>query len=1136
MKNTKLLELYQNTLPVTTKNGYFKHVTPSFLQWVIELKFLLKQKNIIVVTPNLYDAQKFYDKLSNCIGEEFVLFYPQDQILTTIMALGSPEFKNERLFTLRKLLEGKENYVVITTQDGLLKRQLKPQDYINSVLTLKKGMQYRYEKLTQKLIYDGYKYNYTVERPGEYSIRGSIVDIFTHHNKNPYRIDFFDDEIETIKTFDVLTQRSIESVEEIEIAPLHELFFTDKQKDEVLEKIKDFFGNKELSTKENDKYLRDLENLEQRNKLDTLSYYIPFFNEEETTILNFTNHYELIFVDYYKMVVNENNVISDLKILEETLKGNAFTLIPFRLPLSSLDDKDKIKFDLYHTPNIEAIELSVFDIESFENLLDPLIFHLKNYETFKVFFILKNQENLDKIKKFIELNKKDISNECYFILDEFPGSFIDENNKVIIITDEILFKEKKTSRIRYRSVINQSVKVRDASELTEGDYVVHYNFGIGRYMGLKTMDLSGVKRDYLHIIYDNDEALYVPTDQIDLILKYRNFDDIPPKLSKLGTKQWQKTKEAVKKKIKDLSDRLLKLYSQRKEAKGYKFSEDNEILKEFEGDFKYEETKDQLKAIESVKRDMESEIPMDRLIAGDVGFGKTEIALRASFKAILDGKQVAYLVPTTILARQHYLTFKERFEKYGGVVELLSRFVSKKDQNQILERLKNGYIDVLIGTHRILSDDVVFKDLGLFIIDEEQRFGVEHKEKIKELKVNVDTLTLSATPIPRTLQMAMYGLKDLSMIETPPLNRYPVQTYVIERQDPIIKEAIEKEIARGGQVFYLFNNVIGIEHVVEHIKELVPYARVSFAHGKMRKDQLEKVLESFINRDFDVLVATTIIETGVDIPNSNTLIIHDADKLGLAQLYQLRGRVGRSDRIAYAYLMYDAHKNMNDEARKRLSVIEDFTDLGSGLKIALRDLNIRGAGDILGEEQSGFIDSVGMEVYLRLLKEVMEPDKEVETQTEGPEQIFAQRHIPKEYIEKDSVRIEIHKRIQSLNRLSEVHQLKDELTDRFGHLDLDVSLYMYEKLYKKLCHKASIKQTIVEKNIVKMVIPWGENVKLNGIKFYEAALVNGLTIELKDMRGQTEVHLLTKLRSEHWLYLACELLDYYVYAEDKQRG
>lgn len=1128
----KLSKIYSKSDIITKHKGSFKHVNHAYLKLIIAEKFRQNKKNLFVVLPNIYDAQTFYDALSMLLGDEYVLFFPADQMLTAIMALGSPEFKNERLYTLRQLLKNEHPYVIVTTQEGILQRELTPTDYLNSVEHIQVGMTYDLQALTKKLIYDGYQYNFTVERPGEFSVRGSIVDIFTYDNKDPYRIDFFGDEIDSIKTFDVVTQKSNGVTKGIDIAPLSEMFYTDRQKEEAIANIKAFFETKDLSEKEQEKYLQDLEHLELRKRMDGLLLYVSFFNSKETTVLNFSIDHDIIVIDPYKLKLNEETTYADLLTYNDTMQGDTFSKLPFRMPLDYLLSKPHLSFDIYQTIDSTSIDLGVLDVTPYQGFLEPFLMFLDQYKDFQIYIGLTQKVSYEKLKEFFNkyhIVYNDPSSNIEVYQEELPGSFIDLKERIIVVSEDAIFSTKQRHKIRYRSVINQAVKVRDASELTEGDYIVHYDFGIGQYMGLKTMDLSGQKRDYLYIIYDNNEALYVPTDQIDLILKYRSHEDLPPKLSKLSGKQWSKTKAQVRKKIKDLSDRLLKLYASRTMATGHAFSPDNEMQEQFEADFLYDETKDQKAAIEAVKKDMESPRPMDRLIAGDVGFGKTEVALRAAFKAVMDAKQVAYLVPTTVLARQHYYTFKERFEKYGGTVALLSRFVSQKEQKETLEKLAKGYVDVVIGTHRLLSDDVKFKDLGLFIIDEEQRFGVEHKEKIKEIKVNVDTLILSATPIPRTLQMAMYGLKDLSMIETPPLNRYPVQTYVVERQDALIKEAIDRELARGGQVFYLYNRVEDIDLMVVKLQRLLPNAKIAYAHGKMTKSKLEDVLSAFIEKEFDVLVSTTIIETGVDIPNTNTLIVHDADQMGLAQLYQLRGRVGRSDRIAYAYLMYDGRKNINDEARKRLSVIEDFTDLGSGLKIALRDLNIRGAGDLLGVEQSGFIDSVGIELYMKLLEEVMQGKIEEEPRKEVQDQVFASRHIPESYISYDPVRIEIHKKIANLNRLQDVDALKAELIDRFGPIDIEVQTYMYEKLFKKLSSQIGIEKIVRDRDEIKMILSYEASTKVDGLKLFKVANDFLTHIKLADLRGHVHITMSTKGRTEHWLYLACVFLERYLY-------
>ena len=1109
------------------ENRFFKHSTLSFNLLMILKDYEESKLTIFVCLPNLYEAQKYYDGFMQLTKEDNVLFYPGDQTLTSMMALGSPEFKSERLYTLRKLLTG-ESFIVVTTKDGLSSRQLKPNDYINSVVELKLGETYEQQKLIRLLIDNGYERVFTVEKSGEFSVRGSIVDFFSLNYPYPFRLDFFGDVIDEIKVFDVETQRSLESKKECLLVPMNELFYTDKMRDDAIEDIRNYFDVDLLSEAERDKLEKDIDLLSSRKKLESLSLYVPFFNKDKNTVLDFSNKKKLYLIDIPKMEINEIQIQDDLKTFSHTLGGDIFTGVEFRLTLDFFKNLADYEF------GDNGFNLKVLDTNEYKGSLDLFFLDINTYPSYTIVIGIKDEKRCNDLiagfeKSGIKINKdKIVDNEINVIREDISLSFISPLEKLYVTNEESLFSIKIRGRIQYRSVINQSIKIRHIDDLRIGDFVVHYDYGIGEYLGLKTMELGSGKRDYLQIMYLDEEMLYVPVDQIDLVLKYSNYEGTRPKLSKMSGKSWSRTKASVKQKIKELSDRLINLYARRNEAVGFSFSSETDDELELALDFRYEETKDQKRAILEVKNDMELPRPMDRLICGDVGFGKTEVAIRAAFKAVLSAKQVAYLVPTTVLARQHYYTFKERLEKYGCNVALLSRFITPKKQKETIEKLKHGLVDIVIGTHRLLSDDIKFKDLGLFVIDEEQRFGVMHKEKIKEMKINVDTLTLSATPIPRTMQMSMMGLKDLSMIETPPLNRYPVQTYVVEREDALTKEAIEREIARGGQVFYLFNNTEKIQFMVERIKELVPSARVTFAHGQMPKEKLEDVLSDFIDHYYDVLVATTIIETGIDIPNTNTLIIHEADKLGLSQLYQIRGRVGRSDRIAYAYLMYERNKNINDEARKRLAAIEDFTDLGSGYKIAMRDLSIRGAGDILGNEQSGFIDTVGLELYMKLLDEALHnKDYFEEIKLKANDEVYANRHIDEKYIDDDAVRIEIHKRISNLASLKDCDDLKDELTDRFGEVNYELILYIYEKLFKKLSYKLGVEKTQKLKNTVTLIISKEASDEIDGTKLFAYANNYSIPVRLGYIKERVQITIDISKEKRNWLLVMAEFLDGY---------
>lgn len=1102
---------------------YFKNSNDIYNIHLIKEDFKTSDSSIFVTLPNLYEAQKYYDYLNNALDKDSVLFYPVDQMLTTLMALGSFEFQSERLYTLKKLLTG-DKFIVVTTMDGLKTRQLKPIDYTNSILRVQKGNTYEIETVVNYLVNSGYVNSYIVENPGTFSVKGGIIDIFLRDSNNPYRLDFFDNYLESIKVFDVESQRSFANIEYLEITPLHELFYTKEMLLNAIDNINNSILNKVLSKEEHQRLQLDLINLEERSKLSTLNVYIPFFNKNKTTVLDFAKDYKLYVIDEHKIDLNEKQKLDDLNSFKQTMHGDYYSKIPYYLDYKEVINLASVNIDNLGIKHLDGYNLNVSDATKYNNNLDLLYYELTNtYKNYDINFVIGSENNKKTIKEY--LDEHNFNNYKFADLSNL-GSYIDHNNKVLYLDENSIFNKKGIQKANYRSVLNQTTKVRNVDDLEVGDFVVHYDFGIGQYMGLKTMDLSNIKKDYLTIIYKDNESLYVPIDQISLILKYSTKEGVTPELSKMGSKKWSNTKLSVKKKIVELKDRLLNLYALRDEAVGYAFDKDNEMQKSFEQDFLYDLTLDQEKSINKTKELMEKPLPMDLVLIGDVGFGKTEVALRAAFKAVLSGKQVLYLVPTTILARQHYYTFKERFEKYGGIVKLMNRFVGRKEQNKTIEQLKTGYVDVVIGTHRLLSKDIEFKDLGLFVIDEEQRFGVLHKERIKEIKVNVDTLTLSATPIPRTLQMTMMGIKDLATIETPPLNRYPVQTYVVPRDDALTKEAIRREIARGGQTFYLYNKVDDIELIVLKLQRLVPEAKITFAHGKMSKVQMENTIKDFIDHEYDILVATTIIETGIDIPNTNTLIIHDADKLGLSQLYQIRGRVGRSDKIAYAYLMYERNKSLNDEAFKRLKALEEFTELGSGYKIALKDLSIRGAGDILGSEQSGFIDSVGFEMYMQLLDEVLHDKPELKVDTDN-NNAYTNQTINESYVRKDSIRIEIHKKISKLNSIKDLFDLKNELEDRFGKLDEDLLVYMYEKLYNKLSSKLGVYKTNRFKDGFEMIMNKEVSNNLDGQILFEFISKYEDDISLKYVKEEVSIKVKLKNNDAHWLIFATNFLESY---------
>ena len=1109
-----MLETYLKTNPkvreiLKSDNLRISNTNIGFNESVIAVDYLVNKKTIFVVLPNLNKAQKYYDALINILPSEKVLFYPNDELITSEMLISSLEFKMERINTIGHLLDGE--YVVVTNVAGLLKKQMSKEKWINSKIHLEEGIEIL--NISQKLLDLGYKKTYTIERVGEYSVRGNIIDIFPLNQENPCRIELFGDEIDEIKEFNINTQISIKKIKSVDISPLNELFMNQSE----YEHLKIFLNsniNEEMACK-------DLERLEKRDQFDVLTKYISLFSN--STITDFKSDKRIYFI-------NEEEILSSYeKILEDI---HDFT----RLNGMFYESLNHIKDITEINPNIIISELNGKNINAYNTTLHlgdykGFIEELKKYKNEKIIFItFSSMDRLTAIKEYLIDNdlfpmyiksiNYSLERGIYLVMDNIESFILDD---MMVINEKSIYKPKEVRKIKYKSVFGESTRIKSVDELKINDYIVHYDYGIGKYIGIETIELSGIKRDYIHLEYRDNGSLYIPLEQINLIAKYNKSEGFAPRLSKLGTSEWAKTKARVKKSVSDISDKLIQLYALRNEAIGFKFSEDDKIQYEFESDFEYEETIDQLKAIEDVKRDMESTKPMDRLICGDVGYGKTEIAMRAAMKAILDNKQVAYLAPTTVLTSQHYKTFKARFDKYGANIALLNRFVTGKKLKSVLSDIKEGKIDIVIGTHRLLSKDVVFKDLGLLIVDEEQRFGVMHKERIKEMRVNVDSITLTATPIPRTLQMSIMGIKDISILDTPPKNRYPVQTYVLEREDRLIKEAIERELSRNGQVFYLYNSISDIELMASKIQNLVPDARVCFAHGRMDKNDLEDIINSFVNHEFDILVSTTIIETGIDIPNSNTLLVHDATKLGLAQLYQLRGRVGRSDRIAYAYLMYDKNKILSEESTKRLEAIKEFTELGSGYKIAKIDLSIRGSGDILGADQSGFIDSVGYDVYMHILEETIKEKQGIKEEINNDSKAFVNRHIDKNYISDDGVRIEIHKKINNIKTHEELKNLSNELVDRFGKFDDELKMYMYEKLFRNLAKRICLLDLTEDND--KVVLELKD--ELDGKKLFKHMIPHSayMTIALRHHKIYLTIdkHKMPK----HWIYIMCDFLEKY---------
>ena len=1008
-----------------------------------------KNNNILVVVDTIFEANKIYNNLS--LFTDNVYLFPMDDFLTSEALAVSPDLMIKRLETINNIIN-KDNVIVIVNLMGYLRFLPLKERYIDSILDLKVGNIISPKELVNKLISIGYSRDTIVTKTGEFAVRGFVIDIFPLNEENPIRIEFFDDEIESIRYFNVENQKSIGNIDNIKINPIFE-FLSSKS---VLE---EHFGKQ--------KYLQCYE------KVCNISDYL--------------DNCITVFKDYDQIKT------SYVGILNEMLSYKSETDLDFKYNYMFEFDELIVDFPLYYFSLNNYVSNSyVEDVISFN--LKPISNFNEDSEKINSFInkcIKEDKTVLICLRKFqirsilkylnmkiVETDFTNIKIGCVNIIEsELNKGFI--YNDLVVLTSFELFNDT-SSRKKYVTKFKYSTSIKDINKLSVGDYVVHNTHGIGRYNGIKTLTLNDVTKDYLEVLYQGTDKIYIPVEKIELISKYSGREGIAPKINKLGGADWAKTKNRVKSKVNDIADKLLKLYAERESKKGYAFSKDCDMSKDFENDFKFDLTADQSRAISQIKEDMESIIPMDRLLCGDVGFGKTEVAFVAAFKAILDSKQVLFLCPTTILSNQHYENAKERFKNFPVNIGLLNRFTSPKEVTRVLNGLKDGTIDIVFGTHRLLSDDVILKDLGLLIIDEEQRFGVTHKEKIKEFKTNVDVLTLTATPIPRTLQMSLVGIRSLSLIETPPINRFPVQTYVVEENKQILKDAIYKELSREGQVFILYNRVQSIDEFASRISGIAPDARIAVAHGQMNKTQLENTIIDFVNYEFDILICTTIIETGIDIPNVNTLIVIDADRFGLSQLYQLRGRVGRSNKFAYAYLMYQPFKSLTETAVKRLNVIKEFTELGSGFSIATRDLSIRGAGDILGSEQAGFIDSVGIDLYLRMLNDEINRrndnnnivEESVEENTnENKAFLNVTTHIDDSYVQEDDLKIEIHKIINSVDSREKFESVKLELEDRFGRISEDVIIYMYEEWFENLAKKLKVSNVHQNKNSIEIVFP-----------------------------------------------------------------
>ena len=1044
---------------------------------------------ILILTSNETKSKKYEDSIRSYTDNSERL-QPKEFILYNVDAL-SKDVDYKRANILDKVLN-KQKYIVTASINSVINRVMSKDRFKESIIELKYGKSYDLNELRSNLVKLKYERVDAIEGVGQFSVRGGIIDIFSPSEVNPCRVEFFDDEVDSIRTIDLKTQRSVKNLKTVRIIPCSDVLFKKDEVKSVLSEVEKDYKERQNNTKlskEAQKNLRNLYN-SYNDKLmggigiENADLMVPFIKDSFANVLDYFEDDFILLIDEPERIFEEIKVLNEsfqLKFSELFEKGEIFSnqsnvylsedeLLSqiSKRPFISINGKEKI------IRTDDSVHMLFKEAPSFYGKIEDLAKELNRlkYKGYKVDIILSSYEGCQKLYNLL------IDYECTTTLSKdantaesgqvviAPGAFKKGfeyyDNKILVLTENEVFgtvkhKSHKTKK-RKGSIINVF------TDLKIGDYVVHEHHGIGQYVGIEKIDVQNIKKDYLCIKYKAEDKLYVPVDQMSLIQKYIGSDSDKPKLNKMGSSDWGKTKERSKAAIANMAGELIKLYAQRKVVKGYVFSRDTEWQKEFEYKFPFDETEDQLRCIKEIKKDMEKSTCMDRLLCGDVGFGKTEVAMRAAFKAVMDSKQVAILVPTTILAQQHYSNIIDRFRGYPIKIEMLSRFRTPYQQNKIINDLNKGLVDIVIGTHKLLSKELKFKDLGLLIIDEEQRFGVKHKELIKQLKSNIDVLTLSATPIPRTLHMSMIGVRDMSIISEPPGDRLPIQTYVIEHNEGLIKDAIEKEISRNGQVYYVHNRVIDIDNTAAKLRKLLPHARIAVAHGQMGERHLENIMFEFVNKEYDILVCTTIIETGMDIPNVNTLIIDNADHLGLSQLYQLRGRIGRSNKVSFAYLTYEKDKMLSEIADKRLKAIKEFTEFGSGFKIAMRDLEIRGSGNILGQEQHGHMLAIGYDLYVKFLERAVKElqGKKVEEDIDTTVDLNVDGYIPSTYIENEEQKIEIYKKIAAANSKDDIFDITEEIIDRFGNIPKEVENLLkisYIKSISKKLHVKAITQT-----------------------------------------------------------------------------
>ena len=1086
---------------VQRKKGHFVVDDNNGVPLLIAANYRKSKGSYLLITANLFKAQKLYSSLVTFLSKDDVLLFPCDELIRAEAIAQSKEMSAHRLYVLDEILR-RDNVIVIANLAGACRYLPSPDLFQERTFSLKKGGHYDLREIRKKLIVNGYINVNKIDQSLQFAVRGDVLDIYSVNNDYPVRIEFFDDEIESIRYFDIAKQTSIKELDEVKILPASDILLSEKDRANSGEKL-----YKALEKEQTVLPYTTFEKL--RNNIDELAYqfndyqideklykYIAFLTDDHFSLFNYCQAFTKVFVDL-PGINNSNRLLQEEShtYLEELYEvGRCLSRLEIYQDISRLVDFNQHITTSSFIDSPSAVSFPIQNVPFQASKGSDAINIIYSYlnEDYQIILALNSKEHILVIEQTL-----DAQHIPYQLVDSFNfpkkakigitltnlgSGFVLNEDKVVYLTTAELFNEKvRTARFDNR--FKEATILRSYEELEPGDYVVHEYQGIGQFVALQTLEIDGVHKDYLKIAYWGNEFLYVPLAQFQLVRKYLGKEGAAPRLSHLHSKDWENTKKKVKARVNDLAERLMQLYVERSKIKGFEFQIDDEFQKQFEDEFEYELTKDQQRALNEIKKDMESPSPMDRLLCGDVGFGKTEVAFRAAFKAILSGKQVAILCPTTLLARQHYELALKRFANFDVRIAIFSRLITKKKQTEFEKDVEEGRCHLIIGTHRLLSKSMHFKELGLLIIDEEQRFGVEQKERIKELKNNIDVLTLTATPIPRTLQISLIGVRSMSKIDTPPQDRMPIQTYVTPFRLDVVKELIERELGRNGQVFFLHNNISSLYTRVASLQKIMPNVTFGVAHGKMDREDIEDVMMKFYEGSIDVLVSTSIIENGIDVPNANMIIVEDSENYGLSQLYQIKGRVGRSNRIAYAYLMYSEYKVLNEKAQKRLKALQDFTELGSGYKIAQRDLMIRGAGDILGPEQAGFIDSIGLDMYIKLLneaiKEKMDGEEAIEEDIELNSMLNIDAYIPNSYA-KEGDKIELYQEILHASSLDNLLLIKEKTRDIYGRLPEEVDLLFVKRSVDLLVREAHVLKLEDKPKFVEINLG-DEYIKIKGI-------------------------------------------------------